>query len=174
MKQKLTTQSLATMGLLIAMIVVLSRVLGIETTFLKISFQFVPEMIMGMLFGPFWTAIGAGIADVIGMAILAKAPYFVGFTINVAIGGALYGWFFYQKEVTLRRAFLVTLLNTLLITLCLTPLWLHVMYQMPLNWAFWSLRLGKAVIFLPVQTFLIYATGRALPYKRLAKRFATR
>lgn len=53
MKQKLTTQSLATMGLLIAMIVVLSRVLGIETTFLKISFQFVPEMIMGMLFGPF-------------------------------------------------------------------------------------------------------------------------
>ena len=76
--------------------------------------------------------------------------------------------------MTLRRAFLVTLLNTLLITLCLTPLWLHVMYQMPLNWAFWSLRLGKAVIFLPVQTFLIYATGRALPYKRLAKRFATR
>ena len=174
MKQKLTTQSLATMGLLIAMIVVLSRVLGIETTFLKISFQFVPEMIMGMLFGPFWTAIGASVADVIGMAILAKAPYFVGFTINAAIGGALYGWFFYQKEVTLSRAFLVTLLNTLLITLALTPLWLHLMYQMPLNWAFWSLRLAKAVIFLPVQTGLIYATGKALPHCRIRATLARR
>ena len=172
MKQKMDAHKIALMGLLIAMTIVLSRILGFETTFLKISFQFVPEMVMGMLFGPFWSGIGAGLADVIGMGFFAKAPYFPGFTLNAVIGGALYGWFFYRKEVKWQSAFLVTLINTLLITLFLTPLWLHMMYQVPLNWAFWSTRLLKAVIMLPVQTALLYYVGQAVPYKRLAKRFA--
>ncbi len=172
MKQKMDAHKLALMGLLIAMVIVLTRIFVFDTTFLRISFQFVPEMMMGMLFGPFWSGVGAGLADVIGMGFFAKAPYFPGFTLNAVIGGLLYGWFFYRKEVTVKRAFLVTLINTLLITLILTPLWLHMMYQVPLNWAFWSIRLAKAAVMLPVQTMLLYYVGRAIPYKRLAKRLA--
>lgn len=75
MKKHLDARSITTMALLIAMMVTLSRILGIETQFLKVSFTFIPQIIMGMLFGPFWTGIGAVIADFIGMSLFAKAPF---------------------------------------------------------------------------------------------------
>lgn len=37
--------------------------------------------------------------------------------------------------------------------------------------AIWSARLMKAVIMFPIQTVLIYFVGRAVPYKRLTRRF---
>ena len=40
------------MGLLIGLMVVLSQVLGFETQLLKITFDFVPEVVMASLFGP--------------------------------------------------------------------------------------------------------------------------
>ena len=63
------------MGLLIGLMVVLSQVLGFETQLLKITFDFVPEVVMASLFGPWWTAIGASIADIIGNTLLGKAPF---------------------------------------------------------------------------------------------------
>ncbi|OTE88848.1 folate ECF transporter, partial [Escherichia coli] len=55
MKRKVDAHMIAVMGLLIALMVVLSQILGFETSYLKITFSFVPQLIMGMLFGPFWT-----------------------------------------------------------------------------------------------------------------------
>ena len=66
MKKKIDAHIIATMGLLIGLMVVLSQVLGFETQLLKITFDFVPEVVMASLFGPWWTAIGASIADIIG------------------------------------------------------------------------------------------------------------
>ena len=106
------------------------------------------------------------------MVIFPKSAYFFGFTINAFVGGLIYGYFFYRKEVTLKRAAMVVLLNTLLITLILTPIWLAMMLNIPLtSWAIWSVRLLKAVIMFPIQTALIYIVGRAVPYKRLIRRF---
>ena len=83
--------------------VVLSQILGFETAYLKLTFTFVPELIMGMLFGPFWTAVGASVADIAGMILFPKSAYFFGFTINAFVGGLIYGYFFYRKEVTWKR-----------------------------------------------------------------------
>ena len=168
MKRKVDAHMIAVMGLLIALMVVLSQILGFETA----TFTFVPELIMGMLFGPFWTAVGASVADIAGMILFPKSAYFFGFTINAFVGGLIYGYFFYRKEVTWKRAATVVLLNTLLITLILTPIWLAMMLNIPLtSWAIWSARLMKAVIMFPIQTVLIYFVGRAVPYKRLTRRF---
>jgi ECF transporter S component (folate family) len=173
MKRKVDAHMIAVMGLLIALMVVLSQILGFETAYLKLTFTFVPELIMGMLFGPFWTAVGASVADVAGMILFPKAAYFFGFTINAFVGGLIYGYFFYQKEVTWKRAATVVLLNTILITLILTPIWLAMMLNIPLtSWAIWSARLVKAIVMFPVQTVLIYVVGRAVPYKRLTRRFS--
>ncbi|MGF2057949.1 folate family ECF transporter S component [Enterococcus innesii] len=172
MKRKVDAHMIAVMGLLIALMVVLSQILGFETSYIKITFSFVPQLIMGMLFGPFWTAVGSSLADIAGMVIFPKSAYFFGFTINAFVGGLIYGYFFYRKEVTLKRAAMVVLLNTLLITLILTPIWLAMMLNIPLtSWAIWSVRLLKAVIMFPIQTALIYIVGRAIPYKRLIRRF---
>ena len=51
MKRKVDAHMIAVMGLLIALMVVLSQILGFETAYLKLTFTFVPELIMGMLLG---------------------------------------------------------------------------------------------------------------------------
>ena len=161
---------ITTMGLLIALIVVLSNILSIETQFQKLTFEFVPKMIMGMLFGPFWTAVGTVIADLIGNTLFAKAPFFIGFTLNKLIEGLLYGYFFYNKKVTWKNAILCTVAVTLIINLCLTPIWLAIMYNVPLNsWVIWGPRLIKAVVMIPVQAITLYVIGRVLPLKQLTR-----
>lgn len=115
MKKKIDAHIIATMGLLIGLMVVLSQVLGFETQLLKITFDFVPEVVMASLFGPWWTAIGASIADIIGNTLLGKAPFFIGFTLNSFIAGLLYGYFFYKKPITIKNSFLCVLCNTLII-----------------------------------------------------------
>ena len=104
MKKKIDAHIIATMGLLIGLMVVLSQVLGFETQLLKITFDFVPEVVMASLFGPWWTAIGASIADIIGNTLLGKAPFFIGFTLNSFIAGLLYGYFFYKKPITIKNS----------------------------------------------------------------------
>ena len=95
MSQKITTQQITTMSLLIALIVVLSNIFSLETQFLKITLEFIPKVIMGIIFGPFWTGIGSVIADIIGNTMFAKAPFFIGFTLNKLLEGLIYGYFFY-------------------------------------------------------------------------------
>lgn len=171
--KKLDARGLTTMALLVAMMVILSQVLGIETQFLKITFTFIPEMVMGMLFGPLWTAMGASLADVVGMMLFAKAAFFIGFTINAFIGGLIYGFFFYKKEVTLKNTILCVTVITIVINLCLTPLWLALMYNVPLNsWQIWGPRLFKTAFGYPTQIMIMYVVGRMLPYKQWTARFA--
>ena len=167
MKKHLDARSITTMALLIAMMVTLSRILGIETQFLKVSFTFIPEIIMGMLFGPFWTGIGSVIADFVGMSLFAKAPFFIGFTINAFLEGAIYGYFFYKKEITWKNS-----IQSVLVTTILTPLWLAMMYHVPLNsWLIWAPRLIKTAIWIPIQAVITYFLGGVLPYKQWIARF---
>ena len=171
MNKKLNAYMISMMGLLIAIMVVLSRILGLEWQFIKISFDFVPKIVMAMMFGPIWTGIGAVIADIIGMMLFAKAAFFPGFTLNAFIGGCIYGYFFYKKEVTWKNAFLCTLANTLLIGFILTPIWLAMLYNQPLtSWVIWGPRLVKGALMLPIQTILTCVVGRAIPMKILMKR----
>ena len=123
-KHRLDARMIAIMGLLIALMVTLSRLVAIETPFIKISVTFIPQVIMGILFGPFWSGIGAVLADLVGMALFSKSTFFIGFTLNAFIEGAIYGFFFYRKEITWKNAILATLSVTLIINLFLTPLWL--------------------------------------------------
>lgn len=51
-KEKFGTKSIALMGVLIAVVVVFSRFLRMKQRF-KISFTFIPESLIGMIFGPF-------------------------------------------------------------------------------------------------------------------------
>lgn len=171
MKRKISTQMITVMALLIALTVVLSNILGIETQLLKVTFAFVPQMVMGMLFGPFWTAVGAVIADLIGNTMFAKAPFFIGFTLNKIIAGLIYGYFFYNKKVTWKNTILCAVTLTLLLSLCLTPIWLSMMYHIPLNqWQLWVPRLIKAAIMIPIEAGTMYVVGNMLPIDQLTKK----
>lgn len=77
-KKKFGTKSIALMGVLIAVVVVFSRFFAYETTFLKISFTFIPESLIGMIFGPFWAGIGTAVADVVGSCFFQRQAIFLG------------------------------------------------------------------------------------------------
>ena len=172
-KHRLDARMIAIMGLLIALMVTLSRLVAIETPFIKISVTFIPQVIMGILFGPFWSGIGAVLADLVGMALFSKSTFFIGFTLNAFIEGAIYGFFFYRKEITWKNAILATLSVTLIINLFLTTLWLALMYHVPLfSWVVWAPRLLKTVIWLPIQSIAIYYVGRSIPYKKILRSLA--
>ncbi len=173
MGKRSNAQFIATMGLLIALMIVLSQVFGFETQLLKITFDFIPQVVMASLFGPLWTGIGSVIADLIGSTVLGKGAFFIGFTLNSFITGILYGYFFYKKPISWKNAFLCVLLNTLIISLFLTPLWLSIMYKIPFtDGRLWMIRIVKASIMLPLQTTMIVFFGNVIPFKSLSKRFA--
>lgn len=170
-KRKFGTKSIALMGLLIALVVVFARFFAYETAYLKISFSFLPEVLMGIIFGPFWSGIGNAVADVTGMLLFPKAAYFPGFTLNAFIAGTIYGYFYYRKELTWLRIITATFLVTVLINIILTPLWLGLMYGVDLaNFAWWIPRLIKSLIFFPIQVISTYYIGNKIPYKRLLGR----
>ena len=74
-KNRLDARMITIMGLLIALMVTLSRLVSFETPLLKISVTFIPQVIMGILFGPFWTGVGSVLADVVGMALFPKSVF---------------------------------------------------------------------------------------------------
>lgn len=169
--KKLNTRGIALMGLLIALMVTLSRLVAFETTFLKVSVTFIPEVIMAMLFGPVWAGIGAVLADLVGMALFAKAAFFIGFTFNAFLGGWIYGFFFYKKPITWKNTIMAVLLVTVLINLILTPIWLAMLYKVPLfSWVVWAPRLLKTVVWTPIQIILTYWTCKATPLERVLRR----
>jgi len=174
-KRVLETRKLTLLALLIALIVVFTRFLSYEDQFLRISFTFIPESLMGVLFGPFWTGIGSAIADAVGVILFPKTGgYFPGFTINAFITGAIYGFFYYKKELTWFRVFMATLLVTVIVHLFLTPLWLGLMYGVDLaNIAWWIPRLIKSVVFFPIQVIGTYFIGTKLPYKQFLNKITT-
>ncbi|WP_429976189.1 folate family ECF transporter S component [Enterococcus sp. DIV0086] len=173
--KKLNVHAMTTISLLIALMVILSQVFGFETQLIKITFDFIPEVVMASLFGPFWTGVGASIADIIGNTLLGKAPFFIGFTLNAFIGGWVYGFFFYKKSVTLKNAFFCVLVNTLVISLFLTLLWLSIMYGILFtDEKLWAIRLTKAAVMLPIQTILIFFFGNAIPIRVIGKRFVSK
>ncbi|MFC0234076.1 folate family ECF transporter S component [Vagococcus entomophilus] len=160
--KKLNVRVIALMGLMIALQVVFTRFLSVETTFLRIGIDFIPATIMGALFGPFLAAIGGGLADVLGMMIFPKGAFFLGFTFNACLIGMLYGLLYYKKELTWKRVIFSTIVITLLSSLLLTPFWLHLMYKVPF-WGLMPIRLLKAVVMIPLQAVLTFLVLGRLP-----------
>ncbi|MHC5373516.1 folate family ECF transporter S component [Enterococcus sp. LJL120] len=168
--KKLTTYSIAIMGLLIALTIVMTRLFSVETTFLRVSLGFVPQVMMGILFGPLWSGIGGVLADFIGITLLGKAPFFIGFTISAFVEGSIYGWFLYKKNITWQRTIICVLVVFLVSRLFLTPLWLGLMYHVPFfSWVIWGQRLLSAAISFPIQVAITYLVAKSVPYKRLLR-----
>ncbi|WP_348920766.1 folate family ECF transporter S component [Enterococcus rotai] len=173
-KRKIDTRTITLMSLLIALMVVFTRFISFETQFLRVSLTFIPESLMGILFGPFWTGIGSAVADTVGMLLFPKGPYFPGFTLNAFISGAIYGFFYYKKELTWKRVILATLSVTLIIHMFLTPLWLGLMYGVNIsNLAWWAPRIVKNIVFFPVQVIGTYYLGNKVPYKQFLTKSLT-
>ncbi|ONI47413.1 hypothetical protein AN644_00080 [Candidatus Epulonipiscium fishelsonii] len=166
------TQRLVTLSLLIALYVILSRITGISLTpSIRVTFSFIAIALMGMLFGPVYAGIGAGIADLITATLFPIGAYFPGYTISYIVTGIIYGVAFYNKPFSLKRVVLATLIVILIVQLGLNTLWL----SMLIGKAFIPLvttKIFKSLIMLPIEATIlivvykyIYPQLKKSPYK---------
>lgn len=128
-RYKITLQQLTVSALLIALDVVFTRVLAINTPLMKIGLGFTAVAVSAMLYGPYWAMLTAALGDLIGALLFPTGAYFPGFTLTAALTGLIFGLFLYRREGKWLRAFLAALTNSFFVTLLLNTLMIAVFFR---------------------------------------------
>ncbi|WP_027624850.1 folate family ECF transporter S component [Clostridium lundense] len=155
------TKKIVFIGLLVALQVILTRFLGIETPIVRVSFGFLPLALAGMLFGPLVGGITGASADILGMLIFPKGAYFPGFTVSTALSGAIYGMFLHKKSKSIVNISIAAISITLFINLGLNTLWLSMLTGKGV-YAIITPRIIKNLIELPIRVIVIYTAWKAV------------
>ncbi len=129
-KQLFSTKMLATLGILLAMDIVLTRFLSINAWNIRIGFGFVPVVLSGMLFGALPTMVLGALADFLGAILFPTGPYFPGFTLTAALTGLTFGYFL-KKENNIRGTVCAVLIVQFILGLLLNTFWIHLLYSSP-------------------------------------------
>ena len=127
MKKDTNVQRLAVLGVLVAMEIILSRFLSINTWSTKIGFGFIPVAAAAILLGPAGGAVCGGLADFLGAILFPIGPYFPGFTLTAALTGLIFGLLFH-KEQTPVRVVLAVLINQFILGLLVNSYFISVLY----------------------------------------------
>ncbi len=128
--RKLTTKDVCTLGLLIAITVVLSIVSGYIRIGLdgKISLSFVSVFVAGALFGPLFGGVVGAMADIISCFVNPVGAFLPQLTLIEFMYGFIFGVFFYKRDEkfyipsVLVCDIFVLVVNALLKTIILCPI----------------------------------------------------
>jgi len=167
--KKLTANHIAIMALLIAIEVVLSRFFAIPTPIVKISLNFLPIVIMAILFGPIYAGIGAAMGDFLGAMLFPVGPFFPGFTLTAFLIGVTYGFLLYKGKFEgntgLITVFLAAFIVTVVWQLGVETLWVAIIMMgnpdsehaslKDAYFAWFSIRAVRTAFMLPIQVILI-------------------
>ena len=127
-RSRFNVRTIATLGVLIALDLVLSRFASISTPITRITVNFIARAVCGFIFGPIEALLAAGVADALGAVIFYGGDFFIGFTITAMFLGAMYGLFL-NKKITIPRILLVTLVNTVVGSGLLNTFFVAIKYQ---------------------------------------------
>ena len=165
MDNKFDVKKLIQISLLIAIEVILTRFCSINTPIVRIGFGFLPIAIIGMMYGPLSAGVAYAIGDLLGVALFPTGSFFPGFTLTAFLTGIVYGVFLYNKPKTWPRIIGAVLTVCLVINLGLDTLWLSILMGKGYI-ALLPTRIMKAVLMIPVQTFII-----GIIWKKVVVRF---
>lgn len=155
-KKKFDARSISIIGLLMALDIILTRFVAIETPIVRIGFGFLPVAIIAMLYGPWIAGVAAALADFMGIMLFPKvALYFPGFTLSAFLGGIIYGLVLYKKPKTLGRLVLAILLVTVFVNLGLNTLWLTILLDKAI-YVIFPARFIQNLVLAPVDIALLY------------------
>ena len=160
-KNIFTTEVLVTSAFMIALSVVLSKMLSINISILRIGFGFLPIAILAILYGPVVAGISYGIADLLGAWILPTGAPFYGFTVSAVLTGLIFGFFLYGREVTPLRALMASALVCLVVNLLLNTFWLTFIVGKGFTTLLAS-RFIKELVAIPIMTFLILVVDKSV------------
>ena len=154
MNENQNTSRLIVIAFFIALEIILTRFLSINTPFLRIGFGFLPIAILGILYGPLWAGIAYAAGDILGMLIFPSGAFFPGFTVSALLTGFTYGFFLYNKPITWTRVLLASSIVCLLINLGLDTIWLSILMDKAVI-ALLPARVVKSLVMIAVQVVMI-------------------
>lgn len=156
---KITTKQLTITAGLVAINLVLNQFTLAFGPLLEVGFAFLPIAVLGYLYGPINAGLASVVADTLGFLLRPAGVFFPGFTVSALLMGIIYGIFFHKKEITLGRVALAVLATSILLSLILTPIWLHIMYGS----AFFAVpRIISTVLLYPIEVGLLFALLKSL------------
>ena len=155
------TKTIVTLGLLVAMDIILNRFLSINAWNIKIGFSFVPIVIAAILFGPIHGAIVGGLGDFLGAMLFPIGAYFPGFTVSSAAMGLVWGLLLHKSQPMV-KIIGATLINQFIIGLVVNTYWISVLYGSPYGPLFVT-RIVQAAILTLVQIVGIFGISKAVP-----------
>ena len=127
---KFSTKTLATLGVLLAAEIVLSRFLSIAAWNVKIGFSFVPIVLAAMRYGALPAALVAALGDLLGALLFPIGPYFPGFTLTAFLTGLTFGLLL-RRQPNVRNTLLAVGVVQFVLGLLLNTYWIHVLYDSP-------------------------------------------
>ncbi len=160
MKKRFDTKMLVTAALLIALQIILSRFLSINAWNLKIGFAFTAVFVAAYLYGPWFSAAVAVIADVVGATLFPSGAFFPGFTVTALLTGIVFGVFLYKKQTPVRIIAAVAI-DQLILGLLLNSYWLSILYGSPYI-PLLATRAVQCLVMMPVMYFTIAALSKML------------
>lgn len=164
------------MAMMVALIFIFSRFLGITTDVLHIGFDFLPVVLIGCLYGPLWAAVTYMVGDLVCAILMPFGAINPGLTVIAGIIGLVYGFIFYDRDLSGKRLLLATLLASLvvagIIKLFGTSICLAVMYGSP-YWPMVVSRIPNCAFLFAVQMITIPLIYRYV-YKPVSSRILTR
>ena len=163
------TGRLAVSALLIAADVVLTRLLALNTSVMKIGLGFSAVALSALLYGPWWAALTAALGDLLGSLLFPTGAYFPGFTLTAACTGLIFGLCLYGKPARWVYPAAAALLNTLLISYLANTAMICLLSGSRFS-AMLAARSVQLAVMLPVQLLVLGWLHRAPLVKRLIER----
>lgn len=154
-KNKYDARSVSKIGLLMALEIVLTQFISIETPIVRIGFGFLPIAIIGMLYGPWIAGMASAITDLIGTILFGGGVFFPGFTLSAFIGGMIYGLVLYKKPKSLKRIILAIILVAIFVNLGLNTIWLTIMLDKAI-FVILPTRLVQNLVLAPINIAMLY------------------
>ena len=116
-------------AVMIAMQIILSRYVGIQTQFVQTSLGFVPIAVTSAVCGPVYGVLCAFVSDFLGVILAGTNVYSPLFAITAVLYALFYSVFLYKKERSVKNIVLSVVLQTVLVAIPLTPVLLYIYYN---------------------------------------------
>jgi ECF transporter S component (folate family) len=150
---KIPVNAIPVIALLIALNVILTHPLSLNTETLRIGIGYLPIAIAAATYGPTGSIITAIIGDIIGALLFPSGPFFPGFTLSALLTGLIFGLLLHHKKISWKTMLLPAALVSLIINLGLDTYWLYYMYGVSVT-GMLPMRVVKALIMIAIMMVL--------------------
>ena len=152
-------RSLAAVAMLLALQIILGTLTIKLGSYIQITFDYLPQCVCAMFFGPVPALLSGALADLISFLLRPTGAFHPGFMLTAAVNGLIYGLFFYKRPFDkpwklLLAAAVSRLIAVLIGNIVLNNLWLLQMYGDGM-WASIPSRILKNAIEYPISIILL-------------------